>query len=117
MRSVHGLQIHLGIEVRVEENDHVRRSQVDAQTPGARGKKKEKQRTSFFVKKVNALLALLPWSRAVDSGVRVVPPPAETQFRNDLKEWGLLPVPLCYEVSVHPARHSRLEGALDSNLQ
>mmetsp|Transcript_8505 Transcript_8505/g.28977 ORF Transcript_8505/g.28977 Transcript_8505/m.28977 type:complete len:798 (+) Transcript_8505:345-2738(+) len=69
VRAVLRLEVRLGVPVRVVEDHRVRRLEVDAEAPGARGEEEDKLVRALLVEGVDGVLALLAARVAVDAAV------------------------------------------------
>ena len=69
MGAIHGLQIHLRVPVGIEQNDHVSRGQVDAQTTGTSRQHEDELGTAGFVVLGNLAVAILVRSATIQAAV------------------------------------------------
>lgn len=69
MGAVHGLQVHLRVPVRVEEDDDVGRGQVDAEAAGARRQHEDELGAALGVELGNLPVAVLVRRRSVQPAV------------------------------------------------
>mmetsp|Transcript_59635 Transcript_59635/g.158717 ORF Transcript_59635/g.158717 Transcript_59635/m.158717 type:complete len:424 (-) Transcript_59635:1733-3004(-) len=76
MRAVHGLDVHLGVPVAVEEHDDVGLLQVEAQATGARREEEEELVAVLLHEGVDHLLARVARDATVDAAVLVAAVPA-----------------------------------------
>ena len=76
MRSIHGLQIHLRVPVRVVDNDDVGGVQVDAETTGSGGEHEEELLAVLGVVLGDLTVSVPVGSLAVDAAVVPASEPA-----------------------------------------